>query len=425
MITLYRFLGVLLYPTIVIIIYLRRFFGKEDPKRFTEKIFPYKFNIVKNIPDLIWFHAASIGELRSIHPIIEELKNINKDYQFLITTTTLSSSKLVNKEFKNIENIYHRFLPIDVSFVIKSFLKNWKPKAIFLVDSEIWPNLILYSRELKIPLALINARITKKTSDKWMLFNKTANKIFSSIDLCLASNNETKKKLIDLKAKKVFFTGNIKLISKIDQNKIENTNKEFLEKEKFWLAASTHSNEEEFCLAAHKKLKEHFKKITTIIAPRHISRSKQIQNMCNKLNLSNQILNDNDIILKEKEIIIINSFGVLPSYFKYAKSTFIGKSFIKRLEKEGGQNPIEAAKLGCKVYHGPFVYNFSEIYQLLGEKNISKKIESSDELVENLKSDLNENEKKKFQFDAFLNDLGASVLINNMEKINKFLKNEI
>ena len=131
MITLYRLLGVLLYPTIVIIIYLRRFFGKEDPKRFTEKIFPYKFNIVKNIPDLIWFHAASIGELRSIHPIIEELKNINKDYQFLITTTTLSSSKLVNKEFKNIENIYHRFLPIDVSFVIKSFFKKLETKSNF------------------------------------------------------------------------------------------------------------------------------------------------------------------------------------------------------------------------------------------------------------------------------------------------------
>ena len=166
MITLYRLLGVLLYPTIVIIIYLRRFFGKEDPKRFTEKIFPNKFNIVKNIPDLIWFHAASIGELRSIHPIIEELKNINKDYQFLITTTTLSSSEIAKLELKKIKNVSHRFFPLDVNFLIKEFIKQWKPDAIFLVDSEIWPNLILNAKINNIPIALINARITLKTSKK-------------------------------------------------------------------------------------------------------------------------------------------------------------------------------------------------------------------------------------------------------------------
>ena len=126
---------------------------------------------------LIWFHAASIGELKSIIPIINEL-NINKNFEFLITTITLSSSNLAKEEFKDSENIQHRFFPFDVGFLIENFLLLWKPNKIFFVDSEIWPNLILKAHEKKIPIAIINARLTTKTYRKWMVFQNTAIKIF-------------------------------------------------------------------------------------------------------------------------------------------------------------------------------------------------------------------------------------------------------
>ena len=119
------------------------------------------------------------------------------------------------------------------------------------------------------------------------------------------------------------------------------------------------------CINAHLTLKKHYKDIVTIIAPRHIDRVKKIKILCDKYNLKVQILNKTDLILDDREIILINSFGLLNSFYKYSKSVFIGKSLIKKLENVGGQNPIDAAKLGCKIYHGPYVYNFKEIYEIL------------------------------------------------------------
>ena len=146
---------------------------KEDPIRYKEKIFSSSFNVKKNNnKKLIWFHAASVGELKSIVPIIKNLNLSLKDFEFLVTTNTLSSSKIAKLEFKNFSNVLHRFLPYDVDFLINKFLKLWQPNYLFLVDSEIWPNIILKSKSFGIPIALINARITSKSFKRWMLFPK-------------------------------------------------------------------------------------------------------------------------------------------------------------------------------------------------------------------------------------------------------------
>ena len=127
---------------------------------------------------------------------------------------------------------------------------------------------------------------------------------------------------------------------------------------RFWVAASTHKEEDIFCLKTHVELKKTYSDIKTIIAPRHLNRTSRIVKLSNSFNLRTQILNRNDEIYPENDVVIINSFGVLQKFFLYAKSVFIGKSIIKKLKNDSGQNPIEAAKLGCKVYHGPYVYNF-------------------------------------------------------------------
>ena len=127
-----------------------------------------------------------------------------------------------------------------------------------------------------------------------------------------------------------------------------------LKEKKFWCGISTHDSEEDFCLKAHLILKKKYKDVILIIAPRHINRVKKIKTLCSKLNLSSQILERNKSISKNKEIIIINSFGELSNFLKYAKSVFIGKSTIKKIENKSGQNPLEAAYLGCKIYHGPY-----------------------------------------------------------------------
>ena len=420
MILLYRVLTTLIYPLLLIYIYIRKLKKKEDPIRYKEKIFISHFNIVRKETKLIWFHAASIGEFKSIIPIIEEL-NTSHNYQFLISTTTLSSSNLAKEELKRFDNVQHRFFPFDVSFLINKFLLLWKPDMIFLVDSEIWPNLIFKANQLKIPMILINARLTYKTFKKWMMFPKSAKKIFSLFNLCLASNTETKNFLEKLNARNIYLNGNIKFINKINEQGLENLNENILINNRFWLAASTHEGEEILCLKTHLKLKEKYKKIITIIAPRHIVRVQRIGELCKKYKLDFQILDKGETIFKNKEIIIINSFGVLQNYFKFAKSVFIGKSIIKKLENDSGQNPIEAAKMGCKIYHGPFIYNFKDVYLLLSQKNVSKQVNNYRELVENLISDFNSPKDNNSAFISLVKHLEQKILNESMEKINLFI----
>lgn len=424
MIYIYRVITNILYPLIILIIFFRTFFNKEDKKRFKEKIFSSSFNVErKKDTKLLWFHAASVGEFISILPVIRELDK-NQNLEFLITTVSLSSSKIAERELKNLVNVKHRFFPVDVNFILEKFISLWRPQAIFLIESEIWPNLILTAKKYKIPLAILNARITKKSFDRWKLVPQVAKKIFSSFDLCLTSNLETKKFLSEFKVKNIFYTGNIKLFYDIDVDKLKNTNENFLTLNRFWVAASTHNGEENFCLYSHLELKKKFPNIITIIAPRHIERINSIEKLCESLNLSVQVLNKNDLILKNKEIILINSYGDLLTYFKFAQGVFMGKSTLKNLERVGGQNPIEPAKLGCKVYHGPYVYNFEEIYKVLGEHNIAKKINSPESLANNLANDFEAKEDNYSKFSDIMDELAKRTMRDTMDQLNKFLFNE-
>ena len=425
MVLIYRALSNILFPVFILIIYLRKILKKEDSYRYREKIFPKYFNITrKDNAKLIWFHAASIGELKSIFPIIEELNKSSLNLEFLITTLTLSSGKLAGNKFQDYKNINHRYLPVDSDFLIKKFIFSWKPNYIFLVDSEIWPNLILNSKKIGIPLAIINARITRRSYKRWKLILPVAKRIFGSFSLCLSSNLETQTYLEKLGANKTLYNGNIKFINISKGEKVLSPNDEFLKHAYFWCAVSTHKGEEEFCINVHLNLKKTLKNIVTIIAPRHINRVNEIKKLCLKNQLTFQILSKDQIISRDKEIIIINSFGVLSRYFKYSKSVFIGKSVNEKLKNDSGQNPIDAAKLGCKIYHGPYVNNFKDIYDLLEKNNISKKIETSEELSKNLIKDLEFPDKKNNLSNQIIEMLGQKTLSDTMKKINNFIFND-
>ena len=425
MILLYRVLTNILYPFLLIALLLRVFFKKEDPKRYKEKIFIKNKERIDSLKtNLIWFHAASIGEFKSIIPIINEINAKKTNYEFLITTNTLSSGNLASIEIKKFNNVRHRYMPYDIGHLIEKFLKIWKPKKIILVDSEIWPNLILKAHQKKIPLALINARLTKKSFVRWSVFPKTAKKIFQKFDLCLCSNRETKKFLETLSAKNVRFEGNIKFIKRSEDWEFNEKNTKTLTRLRFWVAASIHREEDIFCLKAHLELKKKFDDIVTIIAPRHIDRVNKIKLLCDNFKLKTQILNKEDVILKDKEIIIINSFGNLHDYFRHAKSVFIGKSIIKKLKNDGGQNPIDAVNLNCKIYHGQYVSNFEEVYNFLNDNKVSQKISSYNELSKYLIEDLRYPQKKEQNIINPIPALGKKILNNTMTLIENFLNDQ-
>ncbi len=418
MFRIYSYLINLSFPILIFIIYIRTFLKKEDKKRFKEKLFSSSFNVKKDSQKkLIWFHVASIGELKSIIPLLEKLAN-KKELNFLITTVTLSSSNLMETIVKNHKNIIHRFFPIDKTNLVKSFLDNWSPNLIIFVDSEIWPNFIFEIDRNKIPLILLNARITKKTFLRWRLIKNSAKKIFQSFKLCLASSKESKIFLEELKADNIKYFGNLKLSF---NNPIASNNVSLKDK-KFWCALSTHKGEDIFCLNTHIKIKKIHDDIKTIIIPRHIDRVRNIKSICEKLNLKTQVLSKGDALETNNEIIIINSYGETLKYLKLCKSVFIGKSLLKELKNVGGQNPIEAAKIGCKIYHGPYVYNFQEIYELLNEYKISEMIKNENELSNKLISDLNKSNLMTDEKIKIINNLGKEILDNTYNEIIRFIK---
>ena len=240
---------------------------------------------------------------------------------------------------------------------------------------------------------------------RWMLVSKFAKNIFNTFDLCLPSSQKSKEYLQELNAKNIKFMGNIKLSSKLNIENFKNTNESFFNKKKVWSAASTHSGEEFFCLKTHKLLKKEIDNLVTIIIPRHITRSNEIKLVCDSFKLRSQIVEKNSLIDNNAEIIFVNSFGEIHEYLKYCKSVFMGKSILSSLKNESGQNPIEAAKLGCKVYHGPYVINFQEIYELLKSLRITEEIKNEKDLSEKLLIDFKNIISNNNEIDKKINDL--------------------
>ena len=417
----YRFFTYLFYPLAPIYLYLRKIRKKEDPIRYKEKL--SKINLERGEGFLIWFHVASIGEAMSIIPLIDACIKEKRFDRILVTSITLSSGKILEKKFKNNPKINHQFLPLDMISFINKFLEHWNPNISVFIDSEVWPNLILKISEKKIPLLLINARITKKSFDRWKLATNFAKKIFEKFDLCIASNSQTENFLEALGSKNIKNYGNLKYSNVKDEiNKELNIN--FLNEikdRKIWCAASTHPSEEIFCANAHLKIKENYKNVLTIIIPRHIDRIKKITEQLSKLNINLILSSELDKINNKTDIVLVNSYGEARKFYNISKYVFLGKSLIKALIKDGGQNPIEPARLGCKILHGPYVSNFEEIYDYLKKLEVTKQIESSEDLSLSLVEEFKLDKPKNQQITEKIENYGQNILNNVIMEIKKYI----
>ena len=414
MLIIYRLILNLIFLLSPLIIIYRLLKKKEDIKRFKEKF--CFFSKKKSYGNLIWFHGASVGEIKSIIPIIEKLERDKKVKKILITSNTLSSSKIISQyKFKK---TLHQFFPIDTNFLSQKFLNFWKPSVAFFIDSEIWPNMFYNLEKKKIPIVLLNGRITKKTFKNWSLVPSFSRNIFSKFELCLSSSIESKKFLTKLGAKKVKFLGNLKFSQSEKENfELSQKLKKFFLNRKIWCATSTHNNEEIFCGKIHIELKKKYKNLLTIIIPRHVDRVKYIKSDLNELNLTVHSHEDIGKIKRETDIYLVNTYGKTKSFYNHCKNVFLGGSLISH----GGQNPLEAAQFGCNVLHGPNVFNFSEIYKFLQKNNIAKKVANQSDMLSELdKLFGRKNPSKKIQ--KKLNSIGDKILKNSYYELGKLLK---
>tara|TARA_B100000674_G_C37929638_1_gene957275 strand:+ start:496 stop:1746 length:1251 start_codon:yes stop_codon:yes gene_type:complete len=405
------FLTVLLLISPVIIL-IRIFKNKEDKKRFVEKFSIHSKKRIKG--KLIWFHGASVGEILSIIPILKIYEKRKGIQQILLTSSTLSSSKVFKKyKFKK---VIHQFYPIDHIFLNKNFLNYWKPNLAVFIESEIWPSMYKEINKRNIPLVLLNARLTLKTFKKWMKIKYFSRYIFNKITIAFPQNIETKNYLKKINIKKINFIGNLKFAQNKEekQNEISKNLKSDLNKKKIWIASSTHKNEEIFCAKAHLELKKKVKNLMTIIIPRHVHRVNEIKIEIEKLNLKTTLHSHRIKNLKNTDIYIVDTFGETSKFHNIAASVFLGGSVINR----GGQNPLEAARYGARILHGSNTDNFKDVYKLLKIFKVSRKVSTPNNLASSIIF------KKNKKIGIRIKNIGAKILKKTIKELDKFINNE-
>ncbi|MDC0205544.1 3-deoxy-D-manno-octulosonic acid transferase [Pelagibacteraceae bacterium] len=413
----YKLLTYLFYPFANIYLILRKLKKKEHSTRYKEKL--SKITLEKEKGLLIWFHVASVGEGLSILPLVKILEKEEKVKSILITSITLSSSEVFKKKISQSKKIIHQFLPLDIPVFIDKFLNHWQPDLSIFIDSEIWPNLILKIKIKNIPLLLINARITKKTFLRWNSASSFAEKIFKKFDLFIVANKETEKYLKDLGGKNIKNYGNLKFIkSELDvDEKININNLKKIMHRKMWCAASTHPSEEIFCAKTHSLLKKKYQNILTIIIPRHINRVRDIEIELNKLNLTTCLYSKFEEINNNTDILIVDAYGETAKIFQVAKYVFLGGSLIKH----GGHNPIEPSRLGCKIFHGQSIENFTEIYEFLRSLKITNQIQNDVDLSLLLVEEFESGKTHGNEIIEQIDNYGQNVLNNVMNEIKKYI----
>ena len=396
-----------------IIILIRVFKKKEDKIRFKEKF--CFFSKKRGQGKLIWFHGSSVGEIMSVLPIINEYEKNNSIKKILITSSTLSSSRILEKlKFKK---VVHQFYPIDHIYFSNKFLNYWKPSIAIFLESEIWPCMFKNLKKNNIPLILLNGRITKKTYLRWLKIKKFSKSIFNLIDIAYPQNNETKLYLKKLNVKKIQTIGNIKYIenNKTLNKKVDNDLSILFKQLKICVAASTHHTEEIFAAKAHLILKKKHRNFITIIIPRHVHRANKIFEQLEALNLKVVYHSSKNKNLNGVDIYIVDTFGESKKFYKIATTVFLGGSLINH----GGQNPIEPARFGTKILHGPNIGNFKEVYKNLKNLKISKKITTPIEFA-------NSNVfKKNMQKVGKINYQGKVILKKTIKELNKSINNEL
>ena len=354
-IRIYNTLIRILYPLVIArYIKKRKENGKEDIKRFNERI--GRPSMKRPEGTLIWFHGASVGESLSMLPLIHKMLEIYPDAHIMVTTGTITSAELMAKRLP--ERAFHQYITIDNPLFTTRFIKYWRPDLVLWFESDLWPAMLSGIKRKNIPLILVNGRISNKSFKRWQQFDFISKELLGCFSLCLGQSEEDAYRLRVLGARESVCLGNLKyagLPLPIDRDK-ENEITSQINGRTVWLASSTHHNEEAKIARMHKRLKEKFPDLLTIIAPRHPHRGPEIMEAIHETGLTASLRSENGKITPQTDIYVANTVGELGIWYDIASLVFIGGSLIPH----GGQNFIEPSRVRDAVIVGPHMFNFTD-----------------------------------------------------------------
>ena len=332
---------------------------------------------------VVWLHAVSVGEVMAARKWIDVFLSKYPDWIIALSTTTPTGQTVAQRLAG--ERVVVFYAPFDLSYVVRRVLNVLQPKLILLMETEIWPNLISEASIVGIPIGIINGRISPRSFARYRWIRSWIGSILSKLSFCLVQSERDRDSFLQLgmPESKIYYTGNMKF-DQVDavaetEDKASPANQAPCSGLVF-IAGSTNWNEEELILRVFMRLRETFPNLKLILAPRHPERLSKVVGVLKRSSFPYQCFSEHQPNTSY-EVLLVDQMGVLASLYAAADIVFIGGSFGRR----GGQNPIEAAFCKKPILHGPNVFNFHEVYQILDEKGAAFQVRSEEELYEQSK----------------------------------------
>ncbi|MFO1111505.1 MAG: 3-deoxy-D-manno-octulosonic acid transferase [Bradyrhizobium sp.] len=372
----YRKLSFAMVPLAPALIRSRLKQGKEDPERVGERR-GLSLGTRPHGP-LVWIHGASVGEVLAAAALIERLRALN--LRILLTSGTVTSAAIVAKRFPS--DIIHQYVPYDSPRYVARFLDHWRPSLALFIESDLWPNLILQAASRRLPMVLINGRMSPRSFPRWRRARNTISALLDKFEVCLAQSDTDADRFAALGARNVVTTGNLKLdvaAPPADPARLEKL-MAMTRGRPIMAAASTHPGEEEILIETHRRLASFFPKLLTVIVPRHPERGDAVVGLVAAAGLRSAQRSREQLPAANTDIYVADTLGELGLFYRLAPVVFIGGSLIEH----GGQNPIEAVKLGAAIVHGPHVFNFSDVFEALDNAGGARRADSQEALVKQL-----------------------------------------
>jgi 3-deoxy-D-manno-octulosonic-acid transferase len=332
----------------------RRRAGKEDGARLPER----RGIAGRARPDgpLAWVHGASIGETLAALPVAERLTQAG--LSVLVTSGTRAAAEVVTRRLP--PGAFHQYVPLDLPRAVGRFLDHWRPDLALLVESEIWPNIILGLERRGIPLVLVNGRLSERSFRRWRRMPEVAGALFRRFALCLAQTPADAERLREVGARAVVAVGNLKFDASpppTDPRAVAHLQAAVAGRP-VWIAASTHPGEEEWVVAAHQALQGRFPGLLTVVVPRHARRGADVAALAAEAGVTAARRSQGAEPDRETGLYVADTSGELGLFYRLSSLVLMGGSLVPH----GGQNPIEPAKLGAAILHGPHVHNFADVY---------------------------------------------------------------
>jgi 3-deoxy-D-manno-octulosonic-acid transferase len=351
--------------------------GKEDPARIDER--RGMTAEVRPHGPLVWIHGASVGEVLAAAGLIERLRALN--LRILLTSGTVTSAAVVAKRFP--PDVIHQYVPYDSPRYVARFLDHWRPSLALFIESDLWPNLILAGAARRLPMVLINGRMSHRSFPRWRRISGTIEALLGRFEVCLAQSEVDAERFSALGSRNVVTTGNLKLdvpAPPADTAKLERL-MAVTRGRPVIVAASTHPGEEEILGEVHRELAGYFPRLLTVIVPRHPNRGEAIAAMIAASGLHASLRSHEELPNATTDIYVADTMGELGLFYRLAPIVFMGGSLVEH----GGQNPIEAIKLGAAIVHGPHVFNFTELYDALDAAGGAKHADAQQAMVKQIR----------------------------------------